>query len=142
MRELHWNYTITLPATGVAADASDTVSLIVYLDKQANGASILVDTLLESNDYQSFNKISNKDRFTVLMRKTYDIAAPGARDTLFGGAIISDSWHKTRMSLPIEFSGTFGTLAEIKSANIGVIAISRNTLAALDSTFRVRFTDS
>lgn len=146
IRELHWNYRLLLPAAVLVANTSDIVTLIVYLDKQANGAALAVTTVLEAANYQSFNRIENKDRIRVLMRRSYDLKcrSGGGHSTQFAFAedIISDSWHKTGLKIPIQFSGATGAITEIKSNNIGVIAISAVALATLDSKFRVRFTDS
>ncbi len=70
-----WRYTVTLPFTTLQAETSDVVRVMLIKDQQANGALPANTDLLESDDFQSFNNLSNSKRFSVLMDKTHDIAA-------------------------------------------------------------------
>ena len=45
--------------------------VMLYHDKQANGATAAVLDILESADYQSFNNLVNSGRFRILMDRTY-----------------------------------------------------------------------
>lgn len=124
------------------ATTTDTVRLIVYQDKQANGATIAVLDLLETANYQSFNNLSNSGRFRVLMDRTHTLVAASA---IAGPSTGEDGMNFTffkQLNMPIEFSAGAGVIAEICTNNIGVLAISRGGGVLLDSKFRLRFTDS
>ncbi len=145
IRQLQWRYQITLPSSTDKTLTSDTVVLIVFLDKQCNGLSINATTLLEEDNFQSFNRIENKDRMKILMRRTYDLQANsgGGNGTAndFGEMTIHGEFFK-KVNVPIQFSGATGAITEIKSNNIGVLVISSTGISALTSVFRVRFTDN
>ncbi len=142
---ISWRFTMTMP-TRTAASISDTVRVLLYLDKQANGATAANTDVLESADYQSFNNLSNKGRFRTLMDRTYDIngnagSGRGTTDTLsYGSKITNDSFYK-KVNIPIEFTAGSGAITEITSNNIGVILMSEQGLASFESKFRLRFSD-
>ncbi len=146
IKSINWRWNITFAGTADTATGKETVRLILYLDKQANGATASVAGILESDDYQSFNNLANKSRFRTLMDRTYDISANGgagngtANDTV--ASEINDSLYK-RVTIPIEFDSTTGAITEVRSNNIGVLILSKNgSLCVLDSKMRLRFSDS
>ncbi len=140
-----WKFRIKLPTTVVAADTSDSVRIIMYLDKQANGATAVNTDILETNDnFQSFNNLVNSGRFTHLMDRTYTLnsmGGGGAAGTSFSEHIINDSFYK-KCNIPLEFNAATGAIAEIRSNNIGVLMISEEGLAAFTSSIRLRFSDN
>lgn len=146
IRKIAWRYSLSLPAAaGATLVSGDILRMILFIDKQANGATAAVTDVLESAHYQSFNNLSNSGRFRILMDKTYDLNnTAGAGD----GAVndsplweISDSFYKD-CNIPIEFSSTTGAITEIRSNNLGVLLISRGGSPKLDSKFRLRFSDN
>ncbi len=54
-------------------ETNDVLRVIMYQDKQCNGATAAVLDILESADYQSFNNLANSSRFRTLMDRTYDL---------------------------------------------------------------------
>lgn len=136
-----------LVTTTTASSTADTVRLILYWDKQCNGATALVGDILTIANYQSFNKLSNVNRFRILMDRTHSInmtsaAGNGTTDTW------GDSQHDydlfIKVQIPIEFdtSATTGVITSCRSNNIGLLTISRAGLALLDGKMRLRFTDA
>jgi hypothetical protein len=75
IRNINWRYQIQLPNAQNMTSVLDTVRVILYQDKQANGATATVTGILESDDFQSFNNLANKGRFTILMDRTHAINA-------------------------------------------------------------------
>ncbi len=144
IRSINWRFEVRLPTQTGGATASDVARIILYLDKQANGATAAVTDILESANYQSFNNLANKGRFRTLMDRTYDLVAQagGGDGTTedYGQVIISDTLFK-KVNIPIEFSSTAGAITEIRSNNIGLLTISRTGVAAFASKIRLRFTD-
>jgi hypothetical protein len=147
LRSINWRWNIKKAATTAGSSASETVRLVLYLDKQCNGAAAGVTDILESDDYQSFNNLANKGRFKILMDRHYTInAQAGGGDGTtedYGAMEVNGSFFK-KCSIPIEFSSTTGAITEIRSNNLGVLILSKNgtsTAPVFDSKMRLRFTD-
>ncbi len=146
IKSINWRFNIsTVEQDGVANPLdSDTVRVILYLDKQANGAAAAVTDILETDDFQSFNNLANKSRFRTLMDRTYTINVEAG-----GGDGVASDWASTRVddtffkkvNIPIEFDSTTGALTEIRSNNIGVLLLGVSATTVFDSKMRLRFTD-
>lgn len=147
IKSINWRFNFNLPEVDAASTpgAADVLRILVYLDKQCNGATALVADILQSADYQAFNNLSNKTRFRTLMDRTYAMSyAAMASD---GAAVVSqaevqmeDTFFK-KCNIPIEYSSTTGAIAEIASNNIGILLISKNAICSLESNIRMRFHD-
>ncbi len=143
-----WRYKIQYTVLASAAGAnSDTVRVILYLDHQANGATAAVTDLLESDDYQSFNNLANKDRFRTLSDRTYDLqpsvgAGDGAAND-YSSMSISDTVFLKNLNIPINYdnSATTGVITTMRSNNIGVLLLSEIGLTSFESKMRVRYSD-
>ncbi len=144
IRQINWRFDLQLPTQTGASAGTDTVRVLMYLDKQANGATAAITDILESADFQSFNNLSNKRRFRTLMDRTYAInAEAGGGDGTnedYAANTLTDSFYK-KVNITIEFNSTAGAITEISSNNIGVLLISRSGLVAFSSKIRLRFSD-
>ncbi len=141
VKKIGWKFEILLAPQADLDLGVDVVRVILYHDKQTNGAAAVATDLLETDDYQSFNNLSNKGRFTTLMDRTYDLTAPaGAGGDSSGPLIVSDSFYKD-CNMPIEYdnSATTGVIATMRSNNIGVLLLSKLGRAGFASKMRVRF---
>ncbi len=144
LRSINWRFNIRLPEGVAVTTTSDTVRVIVYLDKQTNGAAAGVTDILETDDYQSFNNLANKSRFRTLMDRTYDINSDLSGD---GTTVdsprfnMNDSFFK-KINIPIEYDATTGAITEQRSNNVGVLLLSKNGLCTFNSKMRVRFSDN
>lgn len=121
----------------------DTCRFIIFLDKQCNGQTATVADILEDADHNSFRNLSNTNRFVILCDKLHNIehqgmASDGAGLVSQAGVNKSYTFYKA-VDIPIEFSGTDGLIAEIRSNNIGVLLISAASTAFFDGLFRLRF---
>ncbi len=147
IRRIGWKFRVKEPETngGTSAPPSDTVRVILYLDKQANGAAATVTGILESADFQSFNNLANTSRFNTLMDRVYTLNHQGgigtAADQDWAEVVIDDSFYKT-CNINIEFDSTAGAITEIRSNNLGVLLITEGGTAGFESKFRLRFSDS
>ncbi len=144
LRSINWRFNIRLPEGTASTTTSDTVRVILYMDKQTNGAAAGVTDILESDNYQSFNNLANKSRFRTLMDRTYDLNTDLSGD---GTTVDSprynenDSFFK-KVNIPIEYDSTTGAITEQRSNNVGVLLLSKNGLCTFDSKMRVRFSDN
>jgi len=128
-------------ATSTAADADDTIRMIVYLDKQANGATAAVTDILETATINSFNNLSNSSRFKTLAVKRMSINAIASFAA--GTVNVQEDWTcAIKCNIPIEFSAATGAIAEVRSNNIGILMISDEGLAFFQYTARIRFSDT
>lgn len=142
IRSINWRYNLTLATSTTTTADGDTVRLILYLDKQCNGATAAVTDILETAEYQSFNNLSNKDRFTILADRHHTLNSGSALTLNIQGVQENGSFFK-KCALPIEYSSTTGAISEIRSNNIGILTVSKNdNLVALDGRMRIRFSDS
>ncbi len=144
IRKIGWRFTISLDISSSASATNfDIVRVIMYLDKQCNGAAAVTLDILELNDFQSFNNLSNSGRFRTLMDRTYDMnAKAGAGDGAtndFAGMSISDTFWKD-VNIPLEFSES--GLTGVRSNNIGVLLVSSTGISGFDGIVRLRFSDS
>ncbi len=145
IKGINWRFNISLDTTTNMDTARETIRIILYLDKQANGVTAATGNILETSNYQSFNNLANKSRFRTLMDRSYDLNALGgagdgtSNDTM--GREISDSFYK-KCTIPIEFDAVGGVMTAIKSNNIGVLILAKNgAVAVFESKMRLRFTD-
>ncbi len=146
IRHIAWRWFVELPAITNSANTSDIVRVILYLDRQINGATATVTGILETSNYQSFNNLANKSRFRILTDRTYTIQSTSAagNDTTntWGEANLEDSVF-LKVNIPIEYDNTFtdGRLTTMRSNNIGVLLLSRSGFTVFESTMRLRFSD-
>ncbi len=145
IHSINWRINLRLNQKADLLAASNTVRLILYLDKQCNGATAAVTDILEVDNYQSFNNLANKSRFRTLMDRTYELNASAASGNGtandFGSVNINDTLFK-KVNIPIELDAAVGAITEIRSNNIGVLILSKeNDTCTFDSTMRIRFTD-
>ncbi len=145
VRHIGWKFNMVLPSSASAGATSDTVRVILYQDKQTNGATATVTGILETNDYQSFNQLANKSRFRTLMDRTYSLNSAPSGDgttTNTGEHRIHASLFK-KLDIAIEYDNSFttGVIGTMRSNNIGVLLLSHSGFVVFESKMRVRFSD-
>lgn len=136
------------------------VRMIVYLDKQCNGAVAKPEDILQSTTtasgasvpllvgVDSYRNMEFIDRFRVIYDKTWTIN----RMTNLDGTVLTPQVYKSfnmgkNMNLEVIYNTTDGTIGGIQSNNIGVMWLvdeSFNNIAGaveLDYYSRIRFTD-
>ncbi len=147
IKAVNWRYLLILPQQDAQATPApgESIRVIVYLDKQCNGATATNTGILESADFQSFNNLANKNRFTILMDKTHSVnyntlGSDGAGVISSNQVLKNYQWYK-KCNIPIEFDAATGAITEIRSNNIGVLLVSQNGTVGFFSKMRLRFTD-
>ncbi len=148
IRSINWRYRLQLPEqdAGATPPQGDTVRVILYLDKQANGATVgAVTDILETANWQSFRNLANVGRFVILCDKlhvlNYETLASDGAGLVSAIQVVKDFTFFKKVNVPIEFSSTTGAITEIRSNNLGVLLISSNGLPGFFSQFRLRFSD-
>lgn len=148
IKKIAWRFDLELPTTATAGQTSDTVRVMLVLDKQCNGALPTATNVLKSAEWQSFNNLSNSMRFTVLYDKLFAIncqagSGRGSTDTLsWGVTTITDSFYK-ECDIRVEYdnSATTGVITSIRSNNLVVLLGSRRGFVSFSSKMRIRFND-
>ncbi len=147
IKSILWKYNLGL-VTSASLTIKDTVRMIVYLDRQCNGATAAasgITGILLTDDYQSFLNLANSGRFKILYDKTHALNIVGGGGN--GTANDSAPYHINRTfykscNIPLEFNSTAGALTEIRSNNIGIVTFSKEgSVSVLDSKIRLRFSD-
>lgn len=143
---LHIRYTFVLLAQlGGAVQSGESVRIVVYQDKQANGLPAAVLDVFEVNDYQTYRNLSNINRFNILYDRTHEMnstsAAMGAVFHTWPAVVKNWTFNK-QFNIPIEYSNTAGLLANIRSNNIGMILFSQaGGRTSFTGLGRIRYTD-
>ncbi len=147
IKNINWRWLASLPTTTTAADSADVLRILLYHDKQTNGAPATVAEILEDANFQSFNNLANAKRFRILKDMTIDIVAPSGGTSaagvdVFGDNFISGTMFK-KCNIPIVYNNaaTDGSLATLRSSNIGMLALSSAGKAGFLSHIRFRYTD-
>ncbi len=149
-----WRGTIQLnaelaSASGIESAAWDHVRIIVYLDKQTNGAEVTPTQMWQSATIDSYRNIENASRFQILwdkkisLRGQFGLTHNGTVDEQASTTNAKKFNYHWKGRLPIEYAATLGAIAEIRTFNIGAMAITQNnnaaTLVTTYGTARVRF---
>ncbi len=146
IKAVHWHLHVQLPSIATTTiGPADILRIILFVDKQCNGATAAVLDILESANFQSFRNLANIGRFVMLLdRKITLNPITSSSDT--GGTTETGVHHydfnfSKKLNLPIEYNSTAGAITEIKSNNIGVLLITAGGDMDLTTKFRVRFSD-
>lgn len=150
IRQLHWRYQCSMPEKDGAVNPTtgDTVRIMLYLDKQCNGATALVTDILETANMKSFRNLANSGRFTILKDQLVTINYMGMASEQLGevsqARVVREYTWSKMCNIPIEFNDAEndGSLATIRSNNIGLLLISDNGRIGFESKVRMRFSDN
>ncbi len=133
------------PTTTDVAAAGAKGRVIIYVDKQCNGATAAVLDILDTATVNSFRNLANSGRFQILMDKTYNMSvrASAGNGTANDTAewLVPWSFFKSTCDIPIEFDNTTGAITEVKTNNIGVLTIANEGATLFGYIARVRFSD-
>lgn len=145
IRSIHWRMQLELPRITAAANPppGDVLRIILYVDKQCNGAAALATDILETAEWESFRNLANSGRFNILMDRTVNMNRATGSNTAaashYSSASYCDIQFHKEMNLPLEFNNTTGVITEIRSNNIGALLISRQGVVEFSSKMRLRF---
>ncbi len=148
IKSFNWRYSITMPEIDAAATAEvpDAVRVIVFVDKQCNGATAAVTDILETANWQSFRNLSNSNRFYILLDKVhvtnYNTLASDNAGVVSQAKMQKDLSFYKKCSIPLEFDAATGAITEIRSNNFGVLLISTQGKIGFTSKIRLRFSDN
>ncbi len=145
IRSLHIRYTWTLNTTSTPAESSDIGRLIIYIDRQCNGAAAAITDVVASAAWNQFLNLEQSHRFHILKDETCDLnsmsgAYDGTNDQ-FGEHTVEKQAH-FKLNLPLMFDASAPAITDLTSNNIGMLLFTKSGFAQFDSRVRVRFTDA
>lgn len=149
IKSLHLKgYLVNVPQAGTPQAAHNIVRLVVVLDKQTNGVQANYSDVFDQNALQTYRKIENTERFSILADKTITFQATGSNPTpaFWPEQTRFIQYNKSFSTpIPIKFAGVAGTISELKTNNIFVMAIGNNagsnTVCSFYGRTRIRYTD-
>ncbi len=147
LRQIFWRGNVTIPLNELEGGpgAGDRVRLIMYVDKQANGATATQAGILESTNYDAYRNLANSGRFVILMDRmitlNYLTCTHFAVNSFSHAKVNRQFSFFKRCAIPLEFDNTTGAITEIRSNNVGILIMCENGDAGITSQVRVRFSD-
>jgi len=141
IRNVNVRFAISADDQTTGAFAAGAIRIIIYVDKQTNGATAAFTDILKGGQVTSFRNMDQVDRFIILKDKIYapPVMAANALHTSTSARYYSIS---KKVNLPVHFSSTTGAITELRSNNIGFLAISDTASANIfNGVARVKFTD-
>lgn len=132
--------------SAAAPRAQNRVRIVMYLDKQANGAVPTPLDIMESNSLFSFRNLQDSKRFDILMDKMIinkpEIVNEGASNAFANNGVTNtikfDKVFKTPIKVECK-TATTADVANVTSNAIGLIAISGDGLSFVVYNSRIRF---
>jgi len=147
VRSIMWRGALTLPEGELqgAPGTGERFRLILYHDKQANGAAATALGILEVVGVDNYRNLANSGRFDILYDKHIDLnhltlSHFAVNSFSFAGVNRGFSFFK-KCAIPLEFDAAAGALTELRSNNLGVLIISEGGSGAIASSVRLRFSD-
>ncbi len=146
IKKINWRYKYSLAEiNGITSPPNpDIIRIILYLDKQCNGAIATVLNILQTADFQSFRNLVNSKRFAILLDKShavnYATALGSGADGDYTATAKIGQFFKT-INIPLEFSAETGAITELCCNNFGVLLISECGIISFESKIRLRYTD-
>lgn len=121
-----------------------TFRAMIVLDSQTNGALPAITDILNAVTTTSTNNLNNRDRFKVLMDKTFS-PTPSARTVAITEQEVFKKWYK-KCSYEVVNGGTAATVGSIQTGGLYVIFLTDVAAGTGDGVVtystRVRFIDN
>jgi len=145
LASIHAQIKLALYTQAVPAVLAGTCRVLVWMDRQANGAAPTSADLLQEltaagvdPDIYSFRNLDNASRFRILADKW--VTLNPATQNASSGSNLNSRFIKFHFKVPkttINFSSTLGAITEIKSTNFGMLFIPDST-TLMNVAFRTR----
>ncbi len=147
IRSIFWRGVIKLPETELQGDPGEgeRFRLILYQDKQTNGAAATALGILEAVSVDDFRNLANTGRFNLLWDHRFTInrntVSHFAVNSFSASGVQRNFSFAKKCSIPLEFDNTVGALTELRSNNLGLLVVSEGGTGAMVSRVRLRFSD-
>ncbi len=148
IRKIDWHCTLSLKENNKPSNPGQggVFRIILFVDRQANGAGAAIGDVMLTSLYDSFYRLSNSSRFDILYDElhviNYTTMTSEISDTITQSLQVKFFAVHIDCNIPIQFSGTDGLITEIKSNNISILAFSSMaTDGKMDGQMRLRWTE-
>lgn len=129
---------------GASTAGADIVEFAVVWDKQCNAAAAgIVDVLTGSSMNTSMVNLDNAERFVILKRFTIDLNSFAGVSGAYSTRSVPVDWYH-KCNIPLYFRASTGTVADLTSNNLFLIAGTRfgvDDATSFQGTCRLRFSD-
>lgn len=144
IKAIHVRFDVSLDSQSapVSLPEGETLRVILYVDKQTNGAAAAVADILETAHVRSYKNLVNTGRFRIMYDKYININYLTLNNNDDSAGVKRHYAINKRCNIPIEFSGTTGTVSEMATNNIGMLLISQTGQVNWNSHSRIRYSDS
>ncbi len=146
IKKIQFKFDLRLLA-GNGFDDSTFARIVVYLDKQCNGATATWAQLYKNvgPDWMAQRNLENVGRFRVLKDKTFRFqptagCGDGTTNFYMGVRYMRRMTVSFKKPLRILYSGVTGALTEICCNNIGIAMVGESAKPAVSALIRVRYT--
>lgn len=146
LKGLYFKGTSRLPAATSGSSSADLIRVVIYLDKQSNGAAATIANIFSTTDINSFRNVDNSKRFVILYDEVKKLQAAGVGtgatpNTVTGEDLVYWKAYVPFTEFPLNYDASTGAITDLTSGNIGVAAFSELGLANLNFNARLRFVD-
>lgn len=126
--------------TGSAGGQQSQVRIVIFYDKQTNGAAPLVGDVIAGGNFTGHNLLANSDRFVILMDEISD-SAQSSQLNITGKRYM-------KVNLEVLFGGATSGISSINSGSLMIMAANNSDPTVGSSagtvyfTTRVKYTDA
>jgi len=144
---IHGQFSLFGEPAATVAQTGNRVRMVLYIDKQANGAAPIVADLIANaptaaSTIDSFRNLDNVERFVILKDKTYTLNQTTPPSDGANSSIVHRELKiNKKCSIPLDFSSTTGVLTELRSNNVGMMFIGFNAGTSVAFVSRVKYSD-
>lgn len=125
-----------------ATQSSDYARVVVYVDKQCNGAAATIAELFSTADIQTHNNPDNSNRFRILKNEIFVMNRTAFESTvgnLLQEVLAPFEWFIPLKDLPVLYDASTGAITDLTSNNIGVATFSEHGFAQVQYQARLKF---
>ncbi len=122
--------------------ASDVIRIMLVQDKQANKALFAGTDLLSASAILEYMNLANSGRFKVLATRQIEVRSHAGGGNGTSNVFADDHvWFNINLnvSIPIEYSGTAGTIGTVTTNNLVLCAWSHDGKGAWNWICRLRY---
>lgn len=124
--------------------SGEILRVILYKDKQANGAAATVTNIMENaavQNWESFQAMDYVDRITIIKDRIINLNPTIGVSSTSNTPMTLYMKFTHKANCEVHYSSTTGALTEVQSDNYGIMLVGLNGTATVAGTLRVTFID-
>lgn len=147
IRSIRVQGTLELRAHTLIGLTTGQVVVRLVQDTQTNGTQFSATDLLDTDQFQSFRKLSETSRFKILYEKTFNLSAGGATEV--AGALETTKYSRpvnvaVKVKIPMEYSSLVdtGEVGSVRSNNVYWTTQASHASCTITARARLRYSDN